>query len=362
MPLKRQSQAGFARARFWLSGSGAMSRREFLVRTGALGAFAAGLSGIPISVLAPTKPRRIDLHHHISPPTWLDAVKRAHLDFPPAVGWSPQKSIADMDQAEVATSVVAPTMPHVGFLGREEAARIARESNEYVKKLMSDYEGRFGMFAMLPMPHVDESLKEIEYALDVLKADGIGMMTSYGDKWLGYPEFAAVFEELHRRRATLCTHPNRANCCVNLVQGIPEAVVEFAADTTRAIASLIFSGTSQRFRDVNFIFSHGGGALTAVVERFEDFMVRTYKDRFTREIVDGELKRFYYDTAQVSNTVTMAALTKLVPISQIVFGTDYPFRTAAEHVKGLAGVFDGEDLEAIGRGNALRILPRLQNT
>lgn len=338
-----------------------MSRREFLVRAGAFGACAAGVSGVPSAVLAAAKPRRIDIHHHISPPTWLEAVKRAHLDFPPAVAWSPQKSIADMDQADVATSVVAPTMPHVAFLGKEDAARIARESNEYAKTLMADHPGRFGIFAMLPMPHVDESLKEIEYALDVLKADGIGMMTSYGNKWLGYPEFGAVFEELHRRRATVCTHPNRANCCINLVQGIPEAVVEFAADTTRAIASLIFSGASQRFRNINFIFSHGGGALTAVVERFEDFMVRTYKDRFTRDIVDGELRRFYYDTAQVSNTVTMAALTKLVPLSQIVFGTDYPFRTATEHVKGLAAIFDRDDLKAIDRGNALRILPRLQN-
>ncbi len=290
MPSKPRSKDSFARTRFWLGGSGGMSRREFLVRAGALSAFAASVSGVASRVLAQTKPRRIDVHHHISPPTWLEAVKRAHLDFPPAVGWSPQKSIADMDQAEVATSVVAPTMPHVGFLGKGEATRIARESNEYAKKLMADHPGRFGMFAMLPMPHVDESLKEIEHAFDVLKVDGIGMMTSYGDKWLGYPEFAPVFEELHRRRATVCTHPNRANCCVNLVQGIPEAVVEFAADTTRAIASLIFSGASQRFRDINFIFSHGGGALTAVVERFEDFMVRTYKDRFTREIVDGELE------------------------------------------------------------------------
>lgn len=345
-----------ARTQLPLSGAERISRRDFLVRAGAAGAC---LTGVHPLLSVQTKPRRIDVHHHISPPTWLEAVKRAHLDFPPAVGWSPQKSIADMDEAEVATSVVAPTMPQVAFLGPVEAARIARESNEYAKKLMADHPGRFGMLAMLPMPHVDESLKEIEYALDVLGADGIGMMTSYGDRWLGYPEFAPVFEELHRRRATVATHPNRANCCVNLVQGIPEAVVEFAADTTRAIASLIFSGTSQRFGNINFVFSHGGGALTAVVERFEDFMVRTYRDRFTREIVDAELRRFYYDTAQVSNAVTMAALTKLVPVSQIVFGTDFPFRSATDHVKGLAALFNRDDLNSIDRTNALRILPGL---
>jgi predicted TIM-barrel fold metal-dependent hydrolase len=338
-----------------------MSRRSFLGGAATLGALAASTTGLARRVRAQAKPHRIDVHHHVSPPTWLDAVKKAKLDFPPAVNWSPQKSIEDMDKGGVATSIVSPTMPHVGFLGREDAARIARESNEYVKTLIAQHPGRFGMFAILPMPHVDVSLKEIDYALDTLKADGIAVMTSYSDKWLGYPEFAPVFEELNRRKATVYTHPNRANCCVNLVQGIPEAVVEFAADTTRTIASLIFSGASQRSKDVNFVFSHGGGALTAVVERFQDFLVRTYKDTFTREIVDREIRRFYYDTAQVSNAVTIEALVKLVPISQVVFGTDYPFRTSAEHVKGLTAVFSGEDLTAIERGNALRILPRLRN-
>ena len=338
-----------------------MNRRSFLEGAVALGALAVSGTGSAPRVRAQAKPHRIDVHHHISPPTWLDAVKKAKLDFPPTVNWTPQKSIEDMDHGGVATSIVSPTMPHVAFLGAEDAARIARASNEYVKKLMADHPGRFGMFAILPMPHVDESLKEIDYAFEVLGADGIAMMTSYGDKWLGYPEFTPVFEELNRRKATVYTHPNRANCCVNLVQGIPEAVVEFGADTTRTIASLIFSGTSPRFKDINFIFSHGGGALTAVVERFQDFLVRTYKDKFTRESVDRELRRFYYDTAQISNAVTIEALVKLVPISQVVFGTDYPFRTSAEHVKGLTRVFSGEDLRAIDRENVLRIVPRLRN-
>lgn len=338
-----------------------ISRRDFLAGAGALGVFGGTRTRPPV-VPALARPQRINVHHHVSPPTWLEATRKAQLDFPQAVAWAPQQSIDDMDKARVATSVVAPTMPHVSFLGREEAARVARESNEYVKKLASDHPGRFGMFALLPMPHVDESLQEVEHALDVLKADGVAMMTSYGDRWLGYPDFAPVFEELNRRRATIHTHPDRARCCVNLVRRISDAVVEYGADTTRTIASLIFSGTSQRFKDVSFIFSHGGGALTAVIERFQDYMVRTNADRFTRAGVDGELRRFYYDTAQVSNPVTMAALTKLVPVSQIVFGTDFPFRSSAEHVTGLAGVFGGEDLEAIGRTNALRILPRLRKT
>ena len=172
--------------------------------------------------------------------------------------------------------------------------------NEYAKKLETDHPGRFGTFAMLPLPHVDASLKEIAYAFDTLKVDGVGCMTSYGDKWLGYAEFAPVWEELNRRKATVYTHPTGANCCVNLVQGITESSIEFGTDTTRSIASLIFTGTSMKYTDINWIFSHGGGALTAFAERFLIQMVTTppYKDKFTRAQVEGELKRFFYDTAQ----------------------------------------------------------------
>ena len=308
------------------------------------------------------KPHRIDVHHHIVPPTWFDALKKAKLDNPPMSSWTPQRSIEDMDKAGIATSITSPTTPQVGFLAAPDAARIARESNEYAKKLMADHPGRFGVFAMLPMPYIDESLKEIAYVLDTLNVDGIGMMTSYGDKWLGYPQFAPVFEELNRRKATVYTHPTSANCCVNLVRGLSDATVELGADTTRTIANLIFSGAAQNYADINFIFSHGGGVLTAVAERLEIQMVTTppCKDMFTRETVDGQLRRFYYDTAQVSNAVTIGALAKLVSVSQIVFGTDYPYRTGAEHVKGLAVNFNAGELKAIDRDNALRILPRLR--
>jgi len=341
----------------------AVSRRGFVA--GGVAAVGAGLlaaSGFAPKAVAQAQPHRIDVHHHISPPTWLDAVKKVKLDNPPLTNWSVQKSLDDMDKAGIATSITSPTTPQVGFLGKEEAARVARESNDYATKLMSDHPGRFGVFAMLPLPHIDESLKEIEYAFDTLKVDGIGTMTSYGDKWLGYPQFAPVWEELNRRKATVYTHPTGANCCVNLVQGINEATIEFGTDTTRTIASLIFSGTSQRYNDINFIFSHGGGVLTAVAERFQVQMVSTppYKDKFTRQSVDAELKRFYYDTAQISNAVTIEALAKLVAVSQIVYGTDYPYRTGADHVKGLTTAFKPDDLKALDRDNALRLLPRVR--
>lgn len=338
---------------------GVLGRRGLLTGASALGA--AGLLGSPPfgSARAAGKAFRIDVHHHIVPPAWLAALKSAKLDSPPVVNWSPEKSLEDMDKGGVATAMVSPTTPQAGFLPAADAARVARESNEYARKMADAHPGRFGVFAMLPMPYIEESLKEIAYALDVLHAGGIGMMTSYGDKWLGYSEFQPVFDELNRRKAVVYTHPTEANCCVNLVRGVGPVAVEYGADTTRSIVNLIFSGASQRYADISFIFSHGGGVLTAVAERLQIQMVTIppYKGKITRAQVDHELNRFFYDTAQVSNALTIETLAKLVPTSQIVFGSDFPYRTSEETVAGLAKRFKGKVLRGFERDNAARILP-----
>ena len=305
--------------------------------------------------------QRIDVHHHIASPSWLQAAQRIGVDDPVIANWSAQKSLDDMDTADVATAVLSANVPQARPLARDSAVRIARESNEYAKELATSHPGRFGVFAMLPLPHIDESLREIAYALDTLRADGVGILTNYGDKWLGYSYFEPIWEELNRRQATVYTHPADANCCVNLVEGVPPTAVEWGADTTRTIVSLIVSGTSRKYRDINWIFSHGGGGLTAFAERLLVQMVKTppYQGRLTREMVQGELNHFHYDTAQVSLAGTLAALAKLVPVSQILYGTDFPYRTAAEHATGVDVLFDEADRRRVNRDNALRILPRL---
>jgi predicted TIM-barrel fold metal-dependent hydrolase len=340
-----------------------VTRREVLaVGTAAFAATAVGC--FSTKTAAEDASKRIDVHHHVASPGWLQAMELIDAADPVISNWSVQKSLDDMDKGGIATAVLSGNAPQVRPLGREAATRIARECNEYANQLATDHQGRFGVFAVLPLPHIDESLKEIAYALDTLKADGIGILTNYGDKWLAYSYFDPIWNELNRREATVYTHPADANCCVNLVQGVPYTAIEWGADTMRSIASLIFSGASQKYRDINWIFSHGGGALTAFAERLLVQMVTTppYQGKFAREMVQAELNRFHYDTAQVSLNGTLAALAKLVPISQILYGTDFPYRTGAEQAKGVDAVFAEDDRKRVNRDNALSILPRLRAT
>lgn len=347
-------------------GSWLLGRRALLAGAAGAGIGSLGLTASLAWAQGGGGPRIVDVHHHIQPPSWVDAHKKLNIAIPADPAWSPQKSLDEMDKNGVAVSITSVTTPQAALLEKGESARVSRECNEFARKMVTDHPGRFGVFAMLPLPHVNESLKEIEYALDVLKADGVGVLTSYAEKWLGHPDFAPVLAELNRRKATLYTHPTWSNCCVDLVPGAPRAAtalnVDIGHDTTRTITSLIFSGASRQYPDLNFIFSHGGGTLTAVAERLQMQMtdLPAYKGKITRELVDRELRRFYYDTAAISNGVTIGALVKLVPLSQILFGTDYPFRTISDHVTGVSATFSGADRRAVERDNAMRLLPGLR--
>jgi predicted TIM-barrel fold metal-dependent hydrolase len=345
-----------------LSGA-ALNRRKFI--TGAAAMAAVGL-GKPRSAAAQTtevtKPYRIDVHHHLSPPTYIAASNVSNFGDPLMKNWTPEKSLGDMDKAGVAVAMLSVTTPGLNFTSGEAARKLARECNDYAARLVADHPGRFGCFAAVPLTDIDGSLQEIAYALDTLKADGIGLMTSYGDKWLGDPSFLPVMEELNRRRAVVYTHPTVANCCVNLVKTQQPGMIEFGTDTTRTIADIVFSGNALKFREIKWIFSHAGGTMPFLIERFVRNPLVNPKAKAT--VPDGtlaELKRFYYDTAQTSNKGSMSALAAIIPASQIVFGTDFPYRTSIDHVKGLrdAGVFTDAQLMDIERGNALKLLPRL---
>lgn len=354
------------------------SRRNFLG-----GLTAVGLGSLLGKAQPSANPRRIDVHHHFTPPAYLQFLK-AHNQgggvqagrggglSAAYKGWTLAEDLEDMDKSGTAVALLSITTPGFLFGEKEEVRKVSRECNEFAAKLASDHRGRFGSFATIPLADTEGALHEMEYALEKLKADGIGLYSSYGDFWLGDSRLAPIYEELNRRRAVVYVHPIEANCCRNIVKDVVDTVVEYGADTTRTIASLIFSGTTTRYPDITWIFSHAGGMMPFVIERFvsgtETEIVPGIKTKGQGNIPPAkvpkgtlyELRRMYYDTAQATNPVAMGALRKVVPVSQIVYGTDYWYRSAAETSRGLLTnkVFSDEELRAINRGNAERILPR----
>jgi|HubBroStandDraft_6_1064221.scaffolds.fasta_scaffold07816_3 predicted TIM-barrel fold metal-dependent hydrolase len=344
------------------------SRREFLKSLGVLGAAGAILPAHKLlaQAVAPgarVVPGRIDVHHHMTPPFYVKALEQERNQRGIVVRpWTPASSVEMMDKAGVATSMLSPVLRVVmdSMSDKNEKARsLTRQNNEYGAQLVKDYPGRFGLLASLPLPDQDGSLSEIEYSLNTLKADGIALWTDYVDKWPGDPAFASVFDELNRRKAVVFFHPARSTCCRNLPG--QSGILEFDIDTARAIDSLLLNGTLSRCPDIRFIFSHAGGAFSILAARVNDDFPKKLADRVPHG-VDYEVRKLYFDTAHASAPAALDALKDIVPISQILYGSDVPSREYPLTDVGLDAYegFSIEDWKAINRGNSERLFPRLK--
>jgi predicted TIM-barrel fold metal-dependent hydrolase len=341
----------------------AFDRRAFL--GGTAGAVVAG--ALPQHAFAQTAKRgRIDVHNHLVPPAYLAAgraqiIAGADTSPLPVLNWNPTTLLAEMDASGVATAVLSMSTPGITELGkgRAETRRIARSCNEYAASLLRQYPGRFGSFAALPLPDVEGALAEAAYALDVLKLDGIGLLTSYGDRYPGDASFRPLFAELNRRKAVVFVHPTSPQCCSTSLP-YPASLDEFMFDVTRAITSMLFGGVFTTYPDIAFIFTHAGGTMTPIAARINAFGARHHEyDAAVPHGVYAQLKQLHYDIANSTNASAMSALMNLVPASQILFGSDTPYVPIAATAGGFDRFAVADDVRyAIDRGNAEKLFPR----
>jgi len=310
----------------------------------------------------------IDTHHHIYPPRYTTANLQRIIDDSGALpgtaytNWSPRVALEQMDKAGVRSAVVSMTSPGIWWDNGEQARIWARDCNEFGAQMGRDFPGRFGMFAAIPLPDTEGSMREIAHALDTLKLDGIGLLTSYAGKPLGDPSFAAVFDELNRRKVALFVHPTMSCCGMN-IPGVNPPAIDFSTDTTRTLASLAYSGTFARCPDIKFIFSHGGGTMPMIVQRVAAAIRNFTPEQRAKILPDGlaaELKRHHYDIASVAmNPGGMAAVFKLIPVNRLLYGSDAPFGSTTVIAEALSQFeLAPADITAIRRENALRLFPR----
>jgi predicted TIM-barrel fold metal-dependent hydrolase len=341
------------------------SRRQFLAGVGA--AAAATMLPAPALHAQPAK-TLIDTHCHFYPPSYLAMQlewegKRGIPVFKPMVDWSPARLIELMDKDGIRTAVMSlASTPGLWFdAGADEAAKTVRVCQDFVGNMRRDHPGRFGVFAPLSMMNIDVTMKEIEYALDTIKADGINLQSNYGDKWLGDPSYKPVLEELNRRKAVIYVHPLVAACCGRLSVGAFPATLEVPHDTTRTVTSLLLSGSFARYPDIKWIFSHAGGTIPMLAGRiaaFYDPMPKTKE--FAPNGVMAELAKLNYDTANATSAPAMAALLKLTTPSQVTYGTDYPYFPLDQNKSLQKLGLSAADVQAIESGNAMRLLPTLK--
>ena len=311
---------------------------------------------------------RIDVHHHILPPGYLAAIREGGLEFgirfPP---WRPEDSLELMDGHGIAAAVVSVSTPGVAFAafsGPDGVRRLARQVNEWAAELVRDHPGRFGALATLPLPDVDAALAETAHAFDVLGLDGVVLLASVRGRYLGDRALEPLMAELHRRRAVVFLHPTTPPGAPLAGLAIPVFAVEFMADTTRAIANLILSGTLERHPGISFICAHAGGFAPYITDRLQ---AAWDADPAARERAPAGplayLQRLRYDTAASVNRFTLPAVAALAGAGRLLLGTDFPFASApqaASTVGRLAAIpgLTAGDRQRIERDNAVALFPR----
>lgn len=312
---------------------------------------------------------RIDVHQHFLPEVYGHALAKAGLSTVdggmPVPAWSAEAAIAMMDRQQIATAMISLSSPSAHFLPPGQRAGLVRQVNEAGAALVAAHPGRFGFFATLPMPDIEGSLAEMVHAFEVLGVDGVILETNIDGIYLGAPAFTPIFAELNRRQATLFLHPTSPACFEAVGLGRPAPLLEFPLDTTRTLVDLLYARTLQTHPDIKVIVPHGGAALPALVARIAAFANLPFvspRPASEAEVFET-LARLYYDVALSAHPIPFAGLRGIAPISQILFGSDWPFTPeggVARNIRQLTESGLSEvDLQAIARENALRMFPRL---
>lgn len=312
------------------------------------------------------KQGRIDVHHHVIPPAFVEAMQTKGIDKvagAPLPKWAAEKSIAVMDANGIQTAITSLSAPGVHFGGGvAQASELARRCNEFSADMAVRYPGRFGFFAVLPMPFTEAACAEAVYALDVLKADGVVLLGSTDGHFLGDARFDELMSELDRRRATIFVHPNLHATSERIGLNMPGFLIEFLCDTTRAAVNLILSGTQEKYPNSRWILAHAGGFLPFVAGRVAAASTPLLESTAPKGVMHY-IQRFYFDTALSPSRYSMAALKELVDPTRILFGSDFPFAPApasALQCRTLdeSDLFSEQVKYGIARGNALDLLPQ----
>jgi 6-methylsalicylate decarboxylase len=307
---------------------------------------------------------RIDTHHHLIPPGYRQALRDAGIDQAGGRAlpdWSPEGSLQTMAELNVATAILSVSTPGTTFLpDATDAAALARDLNDYTADLVASTPDRFGFFATVPMPHVEESVAETVRALDGLKADGVVLLANSAGTYLGRGGQDDLFAALDERSAVVFIHP--ADLPGPTVPGVAPFAADFLLDTTRAAYLLVRNRIRRKYPNIRFILGHAGGFVPYASHRMAAAIMGD-TGRSPADSLD-DFAGFYFDTALSSSAAALPTLLAFAKPGRITFGSDWPFAPVAAGKLFAAGLetYSGMDTaarDAIDRTNALALFPRL---
>ena len=266
----------------------------------------------------------IDVHSHIITPEFVSALAKEGrmLDEGfPLPKYDVNSHLKWMDEVGVETSVLTLAAP------QPANADVVRKTNEAAACIKKKYPGRFMFCAALPLPDVDASIREVKYALDTLRADGIKLATNVQGQYLGSPELDTLFAILNERQAVVILHPHRPEP-VNrevMVQ-TPLAMQEYLSETTRAVTNMISRNVLARYPNVKVVVPHCGAYLPLAVPRMKSLTPVMQANKMVGDIDwETNLRTLYYDLAGAHSPEIIRMMLTITTPDHLLYGSDYPY-------------------------------------
>ncbi|KAH0175023.1 2-amino-3-carboxymuconate-6-semialdehyde decarboxylase, partial [Aureobasidium melanogenum] len=317
---------------------------------------------------------KIDTHHHIVPDFYARAVEEAGGD---PSGWAtPEWSLDSsrhiMQRLGVQTSILSITAPGACILQGQASHELARKLNLESARIRDQEPEKFGFFANLPdILDTQAALVELQYALDVLKADGVTLFTRYGkgNTYLGHPDVQPIWKELNRRACVVFIHPTHPVDTNTVNPRTPQPIIDYPHETTRTAYDMLTQGTRLKYPACKVILSHAGGTLPYLISR-PTGLVRKMPDAAAKDRIGATydemmvgFQSFHYDLALSTSPAVLKLLLENVPHDHILYGSDFPYAPPPAYPAFLEDLenstMTSELRDKINFGNAINLIPRL---
>lgn len=351
-----------------------LTRRGFVSSLAAMGVAA---SHRPLQAQAPTakmtsaRPdahNRIDVHQHIVPRFYVEAMNKAGygtIGGVPFANWDPELLERSFETLGIKKAIVSVSSPGVAIDDHGLAVELSRQINEYSAALIRDFAPRTGAFATIPMSSNEAAIAETTYALDELGLNGICLLSNYLGRYLGDSSLDEYMEYLNSREAVVFIHPTLPMKEMWPDVSLDPPLIEFVFETTRAVSNMLFNGVFERFPGIQFILPHLGGTIPFVawrmrlLEHSSRQVFKDFRERCPRPVHEY-LASLYYEIALACSPGNLQDLLSIVPVEQVLFGSDYPFAAqsfidANTHSLTHSGVLDEKGIEMVSFRNAERL-------
>ena len=276
---------------------------------------------------------QIDVHCHMIPDSYLEAVKAHGMEMDegfPIPSWNAEAHLEFMDEAGIKISVLTMPAPQPYFGDGAQSAAVCRKFNEEAAALKALHPGRFLFCAAIPLPDVNLAIEEARYALDVLGADGVKLATNSYGQYLGDEELDPLMAYLNSRKAVIITHPHKPSAVNDkLIAAVPLASYEYLAETTRAILNMVARDVLVRYPDLKVVVPHCGSFLPNALPRFKGLLPVMIKQGYMQPVdVEANISRLYFDLAGAATDDAIESLLTITEPAHILYGSDYPYVAA----------------------------------